>query len=99
MASREFGVQSSSYEYGLAGSGSKQLFTSEFEHKYDRQAYVAPSSEKEQRDEIDLDELNELLGLNAQGPSKIDQLVNQLKSDSHQSQPQVTNPYAKRSYF
>jgi len=60
---------------------------------------VAPSSEQEDRDEIDLDELNELLGLNVQAPSKIDHIVSQLKTESQYDQPAVNNPYAKRSYF
>ena len=60
---------------------------------------MAPSSEQEDRDEIDLDELNELLGLNLQAPSKIDHLVSQLKTENQYGQPTVNNLYAKRSYF
>jgi hypothetical protein len=97
MASNEIRDNDSvSYEYGNIASVNKQ-FKNEF--KYDRQAYVAPSSEQEDRDEIDLDELNELLGLDVQAPSKIDHIVSQLKTENQYGQPAVNNPYAKRSYF
>ena len=93
MASREIvDDDSASYEYGNIGSDKKQL-------KYNLHAYVVPTQEKEDRDEIDLDELNELLGLNVQGPSKIDQIVSQLQNENLSGQPAVNNPYAKRSYF
>ena len=65
MASREFErEQGAASDYGMFNNSSSKNFLNEYSQKYDKSAYIGTNVEKDNRDDIDLDELNELLGLN-----------------------------------
>lgn len=54
-------------EYGILNiSSSKNLF-SDYRNNYEQKAYIMGSVEKDNRDDINIAELNELLGLDPKG--------------------------------
>lgn len=67
-------------EYGLLNISSSKNLLSDYRSK---NAYLLGSADKDNRDEINLDELNELLGLDSNGrTTNIETIMNQMKNDS-----------------